>query len=240
MNDAHLGKDLVTLDRLPKELAEINGYFRETEGSRHLKEKIRLAGHSLRIDYDKYAMEFNNAYFVRNYVKCFLYLGSLPSTFLLDTNSVVDLGGGAGPFSLAAKYFNPQLNTLVVDRSGAQIAYARMLSAVWGLKHVSNTEIADALSLNLDPATMRILSYWVCENNIELTCNAGLRSKIFGNRCIIVDYPHIVRQTTKLASSFGGYVSNVVVAQHNVCSQLFKILGQRTITFGGACIEFRD
>jgi hypothetical protein len=124
----------ISLDMFPTEIARLSEHLRESEESRSLKTQLSKGAETYKINYENCASEFNQAFFIRNYVKCLLYLQTLPYGILAMTDSVVDLGGGAGAFSLAARHINSQLGTLVIDRSKAQISQANNLSAVYGLR----------------------------------------------------------------------------------------------------------
>jgi hypothetical protein len=238
MLNSDLNIPAISLDMFPSEITSVSKHLKESDESHRLKTQLSRGAETFVIDYENCASEFNQAFFVRNYVKCLLYLRTLPCNILASVNTVVDLGGGAGPFSLAARHLNSQLATLVIDRSESQISQAIKLSVVYGLKHVSRTMLADMRQLRIDPRPMRILSYLVCENIDELPYNPALRSTLFGNRCIVVDYPHIVKKAALLASDFGGLSRHMVSAKHSVCPRLAEILGQPTITYGGVCIDF--
>lgn len=231
-------EDRISLDMLPGDIARISEYLRETQESRSLKLQIGGYAENYSIDYESCAPAFNQAFFLRNYLKCIFYLRSLPPNILASVTSIVDLGGGAGPFSLAARHINPQINTLVVDKSRAQLSQANRLSVTHGLGHISNTAHTDMVHLRIEPNITRVLSYSVCENFHRLAFDPALRSTVFGNRCIIVDYPRIVSETAFIASNFGGESRHMVSARHTVCSKLTRLLGQSNITYGGVCIDF--
>jgi hypothetical protein len=232
--------NVIQLNDLPAEFRELCQRFRDTDGSRQLVARVEEARENLRIDYDTLAIDFNQAYFTRNYLKCLHYLRSFSNNPLAIESRVFDLGGGAGPFSLAARHYNPQLETILIDRSSAQVLLARTLSLRGGLRHVDQTCKMDILTEDLDDTPLRIASYWACENSSGLIQAPSLARVALGKRCIVLDYPHIVQQTIELISKLGGQARNVVFARQQVCSQLAPLLGQRTITYAGAYIEFNN
>ena len=228
----------IQLADLPAEFGKLDRIFGQTKSSRNLASLVERERDNLQIDYEVQAVEFNRAYFMRNYLKCLHYLRSFATNPIAIEDHVLDLGGGAGPFSLAARHCSPQLETILIDRSPSQLRLAADLSGSAGLHHVSRTRDLDVLASRLDESLMRIASYWVCENRSGLRQSPNVALSALGKRCIVLDYPHVVAQVVDLVISLGGRARHVVLAQPRVCSQLIAILGQGTITYGGAYIEF--
>src|SRR5262249_31920163 len=160
----------LVFDDLPSEIGIAHRHLLPDAKSARFKRSIQRGGPRARLDYDRYFIEFNRAFFIRNYLKCISYLRALPERLDLKDQFVLDIGGGAGPFSLAALHYEPSTKAKVLDKSQAQVSLGRKLSSI-GLGHIFSYEIVDVFNTNIALDSPRLLCYWTCENirNLNLS-----------------------------------------------------------------------
>jgi hypothetical protein len=227
---------LLSLEELPPSLKLVHTHLLPDRGSYRLQRQFEKKGVAAKIDYEKYFSEFNRAFFVRNYLKCCSYLRFLPAQ--LPKRRVLDIGGGAGPFSLAAVHHDALIESTILDKSQAQIGVALALSRLIGLNHIFAHRRLDIFNTEINPQLTRLFSYWTCENTQELDARPNSRQTIFGHLSIVIDYPDIVAAEADKALKLGGRVTNLLIAEQRVCPRLEDIIGQPKISYGGVCLEF--
>lgn len=230
----------VALHDLPPQVLRAHGFLTAVDDGVLFRNAFQDLCRGGPIDYDRHAHEFNKAFFARNFLKCYLYLAWLPKESKELDKAPLDVGGGAGAFALAAWSCNTEIRAQIVDRSHKQLSIARLLSENIGADFISAYHASDIFDFSFDKTSTRMMSYWVCESSSLLDCFPERRLSVFGPRCIIVDYPDIVLRESEIVRSFGGVVTNLITTEVVLCSQLERLLGQRTIKFGGACLEFRS
>lgn len=174
------------LSKFLPEVVEINDRVRGLK---------RLVKHqeNVRFDYNRDAMVFNQAYFLRNFYKCLCLLSS--PDVLIPGDNIVDIGSGAGPFSLAAHltyYHNCFKQVILIDSSTTQLLIAHQIFEVM---KVPLTDLrANRLPQCLLPSDFyRLASYWLCEQDYTHFKNEDRRI-LFGQGILFIDYPNVLEE----------------------------------------------
>jgi hypothetical protein len=233
------GMRRVNFADVPRDVWIANDYLRHSGTSGRLKDEVEQGGHSFQINYVSSAIDFNTAFFARNYLKALLYLDEIPNLGAYDSDPFLDLGGGSGTFSLAAHHFFPQSRFTIVDRSEHQMALAQTLFGLCGLGDFLQCEAADFFETPLPAAPTRLVSYSLCENILQFSDSRERWPILFGAQAIVIDYAEVILAVVDQVVQAGGSASNVVLnEQRALCPDLTRRLGQPQIKFSGACFAF--
>lgn len=155
-----------------------------------------------RLSYDTLALGFNQAYFFKNLLKCCYCLLWLRNRGYRFEGPIIDVGCGAGVFSVAWSLVMAEGSNSIhlIDQSQDQIDFAKRICSLLRLRNVLyqvGTFPDDANGLD----GVRVMSYWLCEQVNEWPlASQGDIERILGKRAIIVDYEdniELVRQTTR-------------------------------------------
>lgn len=137
--------------------------------AQHLANYIICHRENSRIDYrdPKTFLAFDTLYFFRNFLKCLFAAHHLRAyrERLGTPQTVLDIGSGDGPFTLACELLNafPKSRYVLIDYGRLQSYLAEELFEFLGFNN--NTEIvkADVFSC-LTRRGLKIASYWLCGN----------------------------------------------------------------------------
>ena len=159
---------------------------------RMLRTVERERGRTGLVDYERNSLEFNQAFFFRNFYKCLLVANQLA----LSPNfggGLVDLGCGAGPFALAMHMSTHYSISpvLLLDRSREQLSLAKkVFSAV---NSDLPTIIHDSLcTFNLPRTLFRVSSYLLCEGTWYKRPSLTKLNQLIGPSAVIIDYPEVL------------------------------------------------
>jgi hypothetical protein len=145
-----------------------------------------------RIDYDEDYLAFNQAFFLKNLYKCFIALSFVKCNITIDNYEFVDIGSGAGAFSLAAKslFRQPNLSLKMIDNCNKQLD---LLKRVIG--SVKAELIKGFFPVDFERVEgIRLASYWLCEQDDSCTLDetGRIKKNILGEAAIFIDYPNII------------------------------------------------
>lgn len=154
------------------------------------------------LDYERYAVGFNQASFFKNLYKALAFLWQLRSVVPVEY-PLVDIGCGAGVFTIAWDRIirAPPCTTVLIDRSAAQLDIAcRLLPAV-GITDY-RTQLGTYPGDFADVRGLRLFSYFFCKQVFPPgpTGTAELSSWL-GTTALIIDYEHVI---DSLARRIGG------------------------------------
>lgn len=145
------------------------------------------------LDYDRDADAFNRASFFKNLYKALLAVEALREHGLVDDHMpIVDLGAGAGTFSLAWKTVWPSAPTLLVDRCNRQIETARDL---FQRLKIGPADFSCSDARHVTAAGYRLAEYWICSQE-----NSELRQMpdLLGEGLIAIDYQDELERLSSL------------------------------------------
>ncbi len=138
------------------------------------------------LNYEEIFMEYNNAFFFRNLLKCIISINYLKNNLSIAYSNIIDLGSGVGTASIAIDelYGNFDFKFKLIDKSKKQISLAKDL----------NKGRANFTFLNKDESIEKILanennslilaSYYFCEQNDFNLENIRFSS----NSLLVIDY----------------------------------------------------
>lgn len=167
----------------------------------HVRTTFRKHGRSASrfIDYDRYALGFNRAYFFKNLYKCLTVL-SHTQLDLPQVASILDIGAGGGVFSTAWRLLFPSspVRTLLIDKSPQQLRIAKHVTAALQLPSVT-------CRVGVYPEDfecfegLRLFSYWFCEQ-IPGSGDAILpQSEAWlGEQNLIIDYEDVLSDVIRI------------------------------------------
>ncbi len=199
---------------------------------RHVEQRGRLST----IDYDHRSLEFNQAFFVKNFLKCFFYIEYLKNVVGFDYSQAVDLGAGSGAFSFAAKFINPDIKILMLEKNCKQVQIGNGLSEIFGFQRDLSYRVCDVYKESVSPQLPRFISFFACESSKS----ASQFMPLLGSVAHIVDYPEVMRSRIIEQKSNGGEYSNYVCFQKAVPDCLQALVGQKLITISGVTLHGKD
>ncbi len=187
-----LSATLPPLSEFPREAVQI----REFVESRRMNARIIPV---------RSALAFNQAFLWKNLLKCMIALSISVLPSLKRPLRLLDVGSGAGVFSIAwAQTNRPFHDTIqLIDRDSAQLAIARTLANAIHDQHWAFRETEFPGSIQ-EPESYRLASYWLCEQNLEQVCGDAQRfAHCFGPGAIVVDYPDIIESLATFSRTAG-------------------------------------
>lgn len=173
------------------------------------------------IFYNSHAHTFNKAFFSKNYLKATAAFEVASATgFLRNVTGYNDLGGGAGPASLAAWSLFKAENINLIEKSRCQCSLAERVSAAHGATF--KVRRFDISLFRPAPGTATIMLYVACEiNDIEAMASNG----VLGDKSIIIDYKE---KLPIIESAISGlYKSKIFMKKVNVSSG--RLVGEKVI-----------
>lgn len=158
------------------------------------------------IDYNRYAETFNRFFFVRNVLKANALCGEIKK-LSVNTFSVLDVGAGSGAASVGWLINNRSITDKLVllDVCERQLIAAKKNLQIIGFSN------ADYLNEWFNPEldygeSLRLFSYWFCEQPRDFDSNPIFWSSVFGKASIIIDYSHILDEVLqRLPSNYSHF-----------------------------------
>lgn len=185
----------------------------------------------LSVDYSRYAEAFSSAFFAKHYLKSLLAFHALPDTikYALSVRPFIDLGSGAGPAAYASLTL-PALNQpsiSLVDQSAEQLKLARDIfcHATVPTEFFRCHFPHDAVFQN----AAICMSYFLCENDYELSHLLNSSKFIDSNVIIVIDHREVLRRVRQHLSQLNASVL-LSSETYDLDAPLQSIVGQATIT----------
>lgn len=186
-------------------------FLHKSEQALILCDQIRNKVGIDKINYKENAIEFNQAYYFKNLLKCLAVLSFLQEASYLNYKTIIDLGCGAGTFSNAySKYFNFE-QAILIDKSSEQIQLADKLNQKNNITFIN----ADLNSIKVKEKALILCSYLFCE---------GIAQQInFCNDMLIIDYLSAIKKfinLNRLKYSFSVFVLRLKLS--DFCYELLR------------------
>lgn len=197
---------------------------------------ISVDGRRAIIDYEANALDFNRSYFVRNYVKCLAIARLSNLCFPAPAGSACDFGSGLGPFSLAMAGVFPSLRFSLYDQSVAQIGLVKSYQRTGHLPSSFSAETKRMPFTNQPDCTLRLFSYFFCENPIIYDDKEELLTAI-GQNALIVDYPEVMDSISSICKASGYEVTSISKIELPLGPSLRRIIGQDSIKVSGGAFR---
>jgi hypothetical protein len=197
---------------------------------------VSRKGVKAQLNYDLEANEFNQSYWVRNFIKC-LIVSRFAKQELNSKPEFIDVGGGIGPFALALVEVAARTRITIHDASIKQEQIFRRLQKKGlipsQISFVRKKIGSEFLNKSEIP---RLYSYVLCENE-NLVSNTPQILQVVGNFALVVDYWQIVEPLAKAARSAGLYTSVLKNLEVRLDAELAQIIGQDIITISGGVFK---
>lgn len=193
LGDLRRAADSIFLDAAERLSRYLPGFLEPTEASIRFRTRIEhQPWHSHRINYNYEANEFNQAFFLKNFYKCLLVSMYTGAAACHRPVKVVDIGAGAGTFSIAWQLLRGQDNILLVDTSEHQLCLATRFAEALGLP--DRRSLCSEFPAGTAAAQrLRLASYWFCEQNLDaITTDREAFEAIIGPGTIVVDYSEVI------------------------------------------------
>lgn len=197
-----------------------------------IRDLVEKGGPATRIGYDRDALEYNRAFFLRNAVKCL----TVSQTLLDDPDrvrgsAVLDVGGGVGTFALSVSERRQWSDRLVIDRSPAQIALGRRIVGAASRDRDMRWAVSDDVPPAWSNEPVALFSYSLCESPrlLSSALERGWRT------ALVVDYPAVIDHCAAFASLVGARFVRTR-ASVALCSKLADAVGQTNVTVNGAML----
>jgi hypothetical protein len=225
----------VELDDLPKSIPAILNFIRRPQNENAYR-LVSSRGINARINYDLLAEEFNQTYWLRNYIKCLL-LSRFARSEIEAQSDFLDIGGGIGPFGLAVLDVSNNASITIHDSSRMQerifkeIKRRELVSQqIRFFRHKVNLKF---LSLT---KTARLFSYVLCENQDLISSPARILD-VIGDMAVLLDYWQIVELVADAALAAGHRVNLLERIEVPLGVRLARIVGQDAITVSGGVFQ---
>lgn len=188
------------------------------------------------IDYELHALEFNQAYWLRNFIKC-LAISRLASNEIQAQSRFIDVGGGTGPFAAAAAEIAKDARITINDSSKEQEKLFKELRR-HNLINQRITFRSQRVNLNFltRNKTPRLFSYVLCENQELLATQAQVRN-VIGELAVVVDYWQIIERIAEVSFSVGLHAKIISRIEIPLGNRLARVIGQDTITVSGGVFQ---
>ncbi len=183
-------------------------FFAGDSGVDHIRDRIagdegRSVGFS---NYNTFALTFNRAFLFKNLLKTSYALIVLRNKGFAFDGNVIDVGCGAGVFSIAWHFVFPRYSgqLILIDQSEAQLDIAARTNKLLGIKRRRQClgKFEDRLP---DLPGLRLMSYWLCEQQLPRIAVGRSQQRIFDRLIdcgiIAVDYPQILCSFDDLIST---------------------------------------
>ncbi len=177
-------------DRLP-ELAYCRAAHEE------IKTRLRQSVALGQDFYESEAVNFNKAYFAKNYLKALLAVSYFRCRGLFaDSAGLIDLGAGAGPATIAAVRAGLSSERVMIDSSHSQSDISSQLCTALSIS--SRPIRGDALQvIQAFPNATKLVSYWLCEQS---STGAELIRNVAGRSALFIDYPRYLDRVREALS----------------------------------------
>ena len=172
--------------------------FMEDKTSLDIKKDIKnfignYGRQTVNLKYEKYALAFNQAFFFKNFYKSLVALSHLKKEGFETDLPVIDVGCGAGVFSIAWNIvFGINKNHIaLIDKSKAQLTFAKKIAQILNFNKVEfchGSFLEDFSTMN----GLRLFSYWFCEQDISRLNDPKTLENIVGDGAIFIDYRMVI------------------------------------------------
>jgi rRNA small subunit methyltransferase G len=220
-----------------KTLLQIQEYLGRSDLIDKLRSRVQNDGFYSNINYEQNALVFNQAFFLKNFLKCYYYLEHLNSIRKLDVKNCADIGAGAGVFSIALKCFCPHLRSTLYDNSINQIFIAREILMLLKLDRNWSSDCSDVYTSEIPISTTRLFSYFACEEAFVNQPKVPGFPCLVGKMAYVIDYPDILTVKIDETKAQGGSYSEFVNFKRDVPGDLCEYLGENSITISGVTLH---
>jgi hypothetical protein len=192
----------ITVSNLMKNSPEL---FIRSKRSYYIERFISKYGsnNKRKINYEKDYLAFNETFFLKNLYKCFIAIAFLKKSINFKTTQFLDIGSGAGVFSLALfeSFEKDVLNINMIDNCQQQIKLLRGILKFYKFKARTGFFPDEFGAIE----GVRLGSYWLCEQTASTLYDSlgTVRKEILGAGAIFIDYPENINHfLTKVGVEF--------------------------------------
>lgn len=203
------------------------------------------------INYNFFALAFNQEFFLKNFLKNILFINCLYTLKhylnirIIDVeHGIVDVGCGAAPASIAMfKFFAETLGFKVkvnlVDKSYKQLELARDFCVATHVDIQSfRREVfhCGAVSHN----ELVLFSYFICEQERSFIRNLFLNRKRFKNGFVVIDYKYVIERIKKYFDRHGDKNIHTIYLCSELPSSISEIISERELYVYGCYYEIKS
>lgn len=191
------------------------------------------------LNYNFFALSFNQEFFLKNFLKNLLLFDYLNDAGYGIAQSVIDVGCGAAPASIALSVLsaakcgkNAHLHIELIDKSHRQLELAVELCRVLSIDIVSCQNKEFFLNES-QYNSLVVFSYFVCEQDQSFIKSLYQHRDRFKKGFIILDYKHIVESVEKIFEQNGDNRIHTICLQTPLPRSIINVLDEKEVTVHG-------
>ena len=197
------------------------------------------------INYDIFALQFNQGFYCKNFLKNLIFLDYIYDNGYVFANSVMDIGCGAAPASTALNMLirekygkNINLQVDLLDKSFRQLELAKGICSGLSIDINSYQKITFRLDGH-QYNSLAMFSYFVCEQEKSFIKSLYKYRNCFKSGFIIVDYKYVIERIKKTFDRYGDNRIHVVSLHITLPPNISDVLQEKDINVYGCYFENR-